>query len=674
MEIIIGIAGLIFTGAALYIAYLQLKRTPKSIDEKISEEGETVPKPRPPKKRTSYFINRFNHQGHSLKASVIESLQKNVIVSLWGSGGVGKTTLAIEVSHELLTQLDGVIWIGLETYDDFSLPKLLNEICIQFKREDALTLPIDVKKALVRSLLDNGKYLLVVDNFEIIREVDIIIAFLAGLSCSSLITTREILSNTYNMEISEMESKEAEELIQWLLRESRERRWLQHISLSEIIQITEGNPTLIQWIISQLDLAVQPNQVFNDLRSGSGAATQRVFGRSYSLLSEKAQEVLLSLSLFRAGATDSSLIQICEISDSTQLSKYLLELRKLRLIDALLPSERTSLRGLTRDLSNAKLLTDKRGLRIKRNFITFFLNYSEANSEEKPGDFASLETERDNLIGAMELSFQLEDWQMVIRFWNFISTFLWVKGYWDEYVACDELTLEAAKKHENQEIIATVLSELGWVSIDRGDYEKAVQMVNQAHAIFTELGNHYWRVTTMIYMGIANYRAGFLEEAESFYKRAMEIAEQEQLEERIGTLKNYLGSLYRKQGDLVKARQVYQESLAIHGRANNNNRLMATFRNLGALEFTEGNFAKSREYYNNGLNIAMKSEKKDMIAGLSYKLAELEEKEGNLESALNLASLAELSFRELKMGKDRNLAQEMINRLKRVTNILERNL
>ncbi len=643
-----------------------LNQAPFKRDRELyqQKEAERLPKPKPPRKRTSFFVDRYNRRGYPLKQLIIEALKQRNIVSLWGRGGVGKTTLAIEVAHELAGRFDGIIWIGLETYDDFSLPQLLNEICIQLKREDALTLRTDAKKGIVKSLLDSGNYLLILDNFEIVKDKGAIIAFLSGLSCNVLITTIENVSDIHNIEILQMTTSEAENFISWLIQESSNPRWVRHINIKQVIKIAEGNPMLIQWVVGQLQFAIQPEQVFREMESGIGEATRRVFGRSFLLLSEKAQEVLLSLSIFRAGASNKALTQICEIENSSLTNSCLAELRKLKLLEQTNSSERISLSGLTHNLAKAQLRIDKHSDRIKRNFISFFLAFVEANSEEKPESFSILETEKDNITAAIELSFRLQEWQTVIRFWKSASMFLWVRGYWDEYIACDQLTLEAAKKIKNQEVMATVLSEIGWVLIDRADYEKATELVQHAHDIFTELGNQQWCSTTLIYLGIAKYRSGFLEEAENYYKTAMEIAQQEGLTDRIGIIRNYLGSLYRKRGDSQKARQEYEQSLAILEKDNDVNHLMATLRNLGDLEFQEGNLVKSREYYKKGLDTANRFSKKDMIAGLSYKLAEVEEKEGNSQTALNLATLAELYFRELKMGKDRKLTQELIDRLK----------
>ncbi len=83
-----------------------------------------LPPPTLPHSPASGFVSRSEHEnGEKLLPKIIEapSPGQNQLVSLWGAGGNGKTTLAIEAARALTgIYKNRVVWISADGNIDFS--------------------------------------------------------------------------------------------------------------------------------------------------------------------------------------------------------------------------------------------------------------------------------------------------------------------------------------------------------------------------------------------------------------------------------------------------------------------------------------------------------------------------------------------------------------------------
>ncbi len=116
------------------------------------------------------FISRHDSNDTDWVVKLEQYLQLGELkmVSLWGSGGVGKTSLAIYVANRLKNRYNNrVVWI--EIFDQTSLTEdqLLNEVAKQLGSRDLLKLAqedFEYKRDEVRKLLDVST-LIVIDDF-----------------------------------------------------------------------------------------------------------------------------------------------------------------------------------------------------------------------------------------------------------------------------------------------------------------------------------------------------------------------------------------------------------------------------------------------------------------------------------------------------------------------------
>jgi hypothetical protein len=98
-----------------------------------------APLPEFPRQPAVAFVERSDKAGHSILAQLKDKLApgNDRLVALWGSGGVGKTRLAIETVHALKESFGNrIVWVSADGRPDFTLSTLLDGIATQLNRAD----------------------------------------------------------------------------------------------------------------------------------------------------------------------------------------------------------------------------------------------------------------------------------------------------------------------------------------------------------------------------------------------------------------------------------------------------------------------------------------------------------------------------------------------------------
>ncbi len=454
--------------------------------------------PRPP---ITGFVARRDTEGHDIVERLREELapEKNQLIVLWGAGGVGKTTLAAETARLLSGFFAGhIIWISAEGRPDFSLSTLLDEIADYFGRVDLRQLVLERKDADVHDVLASAAPpLIVLDNFETIspKEQDRCATWLAKrANCPALITSRDEAPHARPIHILAMSLPEAQEFLQKLIAQARPRAF-EGLDHERIIQAADRIPLVMQWVVKRIDSAKQPQAVLDELAQGGGDAAKRVFDRSFDLpqVGDDGRATLLALALFAPNAARPALGMVVGLDgESGLLDRAIQALMELRLIEATAKNERLSVEGLTRELAKARLTRDSRANELRQRFVEYFLEYSQAHADPTPEDYDALEREKDNLLSAMDVAFDMQDWssvQAIAYALAFpVGGMLSVHGYWDEAIKRNQQALRAARK--SSEIgVSNFAHNSAVIHHNRGEIEEARQLYNESLEINKRFGN-----------------------------------------------------------------------------------------------------------------------------------------------------------------------------------------
>jgi tetratricopeptide (TPR) repeat protein len=611
------------------------------------------------------FVPRQDRSGKDiverLKTELTQPLKR--LIALWGEGGVGKTTIAAEVVRALESVFAGrIVWAGAEKRTDFTYSSLLNEIAVQLGASSLTTLAPQPKEQAVRALLANAPTLVVLDNFETVLpdEQYPCADFLAMRAhCASLITTRQQLSHEAPRHIH-VESMSPEEarlfLTRWIEQEAHDPRAFDTLNHDEIIKTADARPYVMQWVLAQIDLALEPRAVLDELAAGEGEVDERVFKRSFELpqLGDDGRAALLALSLFTPSASRDALAEVAGFgTDQKRLNEATKRLATLRLIRTTSGGERLTIEGLTRSQARARLLKDIHAVELQQRFVAHFLRYAQAHANTSPEDFSALELEKDNILNAMDVAFGLNDWSSVIQLMGAINLdgvhgLLTMHGYWDEAIQRGEQAVAAAHADKNEAAVAVFAGNVAIIRHNRGEYDEAKQAHLQAVAAFRKLGYEHNVSVGLQHLALLAQERGEPDEARQLYDESLEINKRLGNESGIAATLHQLGNLAYVLGELEEARQLYSESLAIEKMLGNQRGIAITLQALGVLAKQQREWREARRFFDESLEITKHLGDKSNLALLFLNKGLLEEKESNTEEAARLWREALSIFEKLK--------------------------
>ncbi len=599
--------------------------------------------PRPP---VVGFVARRDTEGNDILARLKTEFApgNERLIALWGPGGTGKTTLAAQVARELRPQFpQRFAWVSALARADFTLPTLLDEIATQLGR-DVRPLRLEEKTPQVAALLAVAPALVVLDNFETVAPVEQVrcLDFLAAhAACSALITTRADTrhDDVRSIALAAMSPDEAQEFLRRLIGQTRKPENFAALDADALIAQCEANPLVLQWVVKQIDRAHQPQTVLAELAQGKGDAAERVFARSFNLpqVGDDGRAALLALTLFVPTATREALAEAAGFGDDLpRLERAVENLSALWLVETTAGNERLILRGLTRQLAQARLGQDAQADEYRRRFVAYFLRYAEAHAQETPEDYAALEVEKDNLLSAADTAFAQADWTSVMRLAYPMDNVLSVRGYWDETLRIGALALQAARSAQSETQVASLSHNLAVMYQQRGELGEARRLYAESLQIMQKLGDQRGIASSLHQLAMLAEAQGELGEARRLYAESLQINQKLGNQSGIAQTLHNLAAIAQAQGELGEARRLYAESLQIAQKLGDQRGIASTLHQLAMLAEAQGELEEARRLYDESLQIMQKLGNQRGIASSLHELGRLAQAQGELDEARRL--------------------------------------
>mgnify|MGYP006289021193 CR=1 FL=1 len=460
-----------------------------------------VPHNLPPR---SEFIGR-----EAERKRVYEALSsRSYLVSIDGIGGIGKTSLALEVAYECLqasreavapdgkATFAGFIWATSKDRD-LTLNDLLNVIARTLDYTGIAHQPGEEKREAVERLLREQPYLLLVDNLETVNDEGVR-DFLLKLPepSKALITTREqMLRQVWAISLKGLAQDTALELI----RSSGRRLGLQALAQAEdkvllrLYEATGGAPLAIKWAVGQIKQRGQSlDSVLAALYEARGDVFEEVFTRSWTLLSSDARCVLKALPLFAAPASPAALEATSDIHHYIlkEAIGQLVEMSLIEVTDGLDEKERRyDLHPLVRAFANACLADNPVfGREAQERMAEYYVcSCTEKGGWENVGESSWFTTELPNIISVIEWANSTERWEIVISLYEGAYFFLGTRGYWQERIEYGWMALEAARKAGDRASEASIQHAIGWIFFKQGHQAKAERLLQSSVQLYLDL-------------------------------------------------------------------------------------------------------------------------------------------------------------------------------------------
>lgn len=689
------IAGIILALLS-YLGYqfLKLFKRKKSKSEKIEKE---IKLKLPELEFPSNLPPRTDFIGRQEEKNVI----KRALNSRWplilidGIGGIGKTSLALEVAYESLHAsknqtknneiplFDGFVWNSARNRD-LEINDLLDTIARTLNWPGIAQQPLEEKNESVKRLFQTKKYLIIVDNFETITD-ELIQDFLLNLPepSKALITSREqSLRQAWTVSLKGMKQDEALNLI----HNEGNRLGIKSLKNAEmktliyLYEATGGAPLAIKWAIGQIKQKGQSIEcVLEALHGAKGDIFKEVFDRSWSLLTENSKKILMVMPIFASSASKEA-IEAGSNLHHFELDEGIGQLIQMWLLESTDEIEkdkkRYSVHPLTRAFAKSNLYNNKIfGEKAQINVIDWLLEFARKNGGyENWGGFARLENEIENILAMIHYCYEHKNWKTVMNFCDELWHYLGTKGYWNERIKLGKQAIAAADKLNDEIAIAEYgVHTVSWICIQQNRFDEAYQFVTRSLKIFEKLKDGIGIGMAKLRLGEISIKRKENQKAAMLLKEALELFDK--FDAKNKSYKRYnppaniamtytnLAILSFRKNDFKQTENYHQKAYEVARNANVQAWVSMALSNLGYIYFIQNKLKESQKLYEQALKINSPLGTLDIFAKTKERMGLLREKKGEFQSAIELYKEAEEIFQRLDIRKNLEHVRNQIKNL-----------
>ena len=640
----------------------------------------------PPLKSLDVLPNNLPTQltsfiGRAREIAEVKSLLATArLVTLTGSGGAGKTRLALQVAAEIVEGYPDGVWLA-------ELAPIADPALVPKTVASALNVPEQPGRGMVDTLLDalrSKAVLLVLDNCEHLRAAcrDLVATLLrASPQVRILATSREGLgvpgetlwrvpSLSLPEDIRHLPS--SQELVLYdAVRLFVERA----VAIAPGFMVTSENAPAVAQVCQRLDgiplaielaaarakvlaveqIAARLNDRFRLLTGGSAVALPRhqtlraAIDWSYGLLSQQERTVLSRLSVFAGGWTLEAAEAVCaggtiEASDILDLLTQLVD-KSLVGVSMRGGEARYGLLETVREYGREKLQEAADVAELRRRHFDWYLALAETAEPELYGPHEDLwgerlELEHDNLRFAL-------DWGMtnaaheeaVLRLAGALGSFWNKRTHVSEGRAWLERALPG--RGATPDVRAKALGFAGVLARLQGDYPRAAALGRESLDLRLKSEDKRGIAVALMQLGVlADYR-GDPAEAKRLFAEAFAHFQEVGDKWGISSALNNLGEVARGAGDYDAARSFYEKSLSMSREVGNSSGIANAVGNLGAVSLHQGNNIEAATLLRSALISQRRLGDRKNIIGVLGGLAALALVESKLERAARLLGAAE---------------------------------
>jgi predicted ATPase/class 3 adenylate cyclase len=598
-------------------------------------------------------------------AEITALIDQHRLVTLVGSGGVGKTRLSLHVAADRIDEFhDGVWFVELAplSQGDFIPTTVASALGIRLPSQG------DLVESLAR-MLKGKELLLVFDNCEHLVEptAHVISTILhAAPKVKVLASSRQALGvageATYQVPTLDVPTGVA-------LFVERARSANATFSLTdenapivaEICKRLDGIPLAIELaaarvkVLSIPNLAQRLNERFKILTGGSRSALprQKTLGAlidwSYDLLTPQEQLLFSRVGIFAGGFSLDAATAVCTLChpepsrriDEIDILDLLSSLtdKSLVVADTTGEQERYHLLESTRAYALEKLSAAGAREQLARRHAEYFRDQAQA-ADERHGTgsmaawLASVERELDNYRALLEWA--LKDGHDLALGGAVTGALgsLWFNGgltvegrYWIglAQVGLDEST--------HPQVAARMWRALGALSSGKRAHDSA----QRALALSQSVGDEKGQAWALHSLAFSLFQMGRLEEASDVSARALAAMRTLGHKPGVADCLNVRASIQWRCGDVAAARELYAQSLAANKALGNEAAAAAVLGNLAELEFGDGQVERALRLAGEALEIESRGKNAAFLASrfnniTTYRIA-LEDMDGARESA-----------------------------------------
>lgn len=547
------------------------------------------------------FIDRA-----ALRELLNAQLRAGGVHLLCGIGGVGKTALALRVAQDLIDARafpDGVLWIPLEGAPTAAMAAawILAAYGIQGEQNPLDALP---------GLFCQRRPLLILDNAETAKDTANALLARRG-QAAVLVTSRDVTVGLQAIpdvptDLTPLETPDAVLLLRARLGDMP----APNAAAETIADLVGGLPLALTlaaaFITRRLRRERDPLAAYLDRLRRHGlaalefgerrdASVRVTFDLSWQALAPAARDALGALALIPGGSADMAALQSALRTDTLTLESLLWQLSDASLL--IQTGERYSLHPLLRHYTVQQLPAKQTATYRARLYSYYFAYAQEHALNAGQSDYAPLETERDNVLGAMTWAWEREDWPAVIALAEPVHGYLQRRGYWHVWRERAEWRLHAARQLNDSGEIATALLRLGEAHRMLAEYGEARSLLEEALPLYRATGDRVGEANTLTELGDVRYSLDAYGEARAYHEAALPLYRA--IGARLGEANTFLslGDVHAMLDEPEAARTCYENALPLYRESGERLGEANTRKSLGDVHFGLGVHEEARTHY-----------------------------------------------------------------------------
>ena len=645
-----------------------------------------------------------------LQKTLLSTSKRAAIVHGWG--GIGKTVLATRLAMRMQRHFEGFFGLkcnsetrpeeildGLNAFLNMAGISALNQVLYS-------SAPLQVKTAVLTSILNQRRFLIVLDNFESCLDEShskvadpqmrqFIEHLLNATAASSkfIITTRfdfdpldgRLMGAIEHLPIPEMPLYQAV----WLMNNHSNLASLGLEKKKEIYRAIGGHPWTVGMFAKHASVAsvdgllLELEPLEKELREFT------LFDKSYSELDDAARELLLRASVFEEAVPVEALRWMMgdEKQPSPSIDAPLAMLVSWGLMARQDEREETvySVHTKVRDFASREAGGDRRklGLRAARYYeqrtkatgnIWDILKardyYYRAEEWVRAADIVMAAWEHLDRWGYIELTMSLlkqsadktSGTTKAIATGNLAILYQGV-GDWRTALKLYGEVKDIFEAQGDKRNVAASLHQLGNVHYQQGNYPEAVKLYEQSLEMKKELGDKSGIAITLHQLGMIHQKQGNYPEAVKLYEQSLDMKKELGDRSGIAITLHQLGNVHYQQGNYPEAVKLYEQSLEMARELGDKSGIAKSLGQLGIVHQKQGNYPEAVKLYEQSLEMAKELGDKSGIASSLGQMGRIKEENSDLESALINYINALLIFEELQ-SPDREIAKNCIASLR----------
>ena len=627
------------------------------------------------------------------------------LLTLTGSGGCGKTRLALAAAGELVEEFEEGVW--LVELAPLAEPSLVAQ---------AVAATLGVREQPGRSLtemlsgyLGSKKLLLVLDNCEHLIEAcaelaEALLRFCPGLCV--LATSREALGITGEM-ASPVPSLSLPDLrrlpdIGSLPEYESARLFVERaVAVRPDFGLTEQNATAVAQVCYRLDgmplaielaaarmtvltveeVADRLDDCFRLLSSGGRTAMPHqhtlhaTMDWSHELLPEQERILLRRLSVFAGGFTLKAVESVCvwedlQRDDVLDLLSHLVN-KSLVLVAEQENETRYRLLEAVRQYGWEKLSESGEEGQLRQQHARYYLALAEEAEPELKGEeqvawLERLEREHDNLRVAMRSLLGQGESEEASRLGWALWLFWGIRGYYDEGRRSMEQALSVEGSVAMPESArAKALYVEGMMENYQGDHLSAEVLLEESVGLFRELEDKLGTAYALSNAGFAALGLGRPQKAITLTEEAVDLFLK--VDEKWGAAieLGFLAVAWRDQGDHERAKRLAERGLTLSREVGERQAISVALNTLATLAQAERDHERTRELFEEGLTVSAELGNESDVVHCLEGLASIAGAEDSFERAARLWGAAGALLEEIEVGvhtyvPDRSLQQSQV--------------